>query len=76
MFTEAFNSTIKGIHLALEVKTSFVALHLRWTPVQNPVLRNLEFPLTATIGITGKKRRRTCTQKVTKQSFSDYAQQD
>jgi hypothetical protein len=28
------------------------------------------------LGIAGKKRRRTCTQKVTKQSLSDYAQQD
>jgi hypothetical protein len=36
----------------------------------------LEFPLTAVIGIARKKRRGTCTQKVTKQSLSDYAQED
>jgi hypothetical protein len=45
-------------------------------PVQNPALISLEFPLTAIIGITEKKRRRTCTQKVTKQSLRNYAQQD
>jgi hypothetical protein len=37
---------------------------LRKASVQNPVLRNPEFPLTAIIGITKKKRRRTCTQKL------------
>jgi hypothetical protein len=30
--------------------------------------KNLEFPLTVVIGITGMKRRRTCTQKVTKKA--------
>jgi hypothetical protein len=76
MFTEAFHSMIEGIHLALEVKTSFGTLHLRWAPVHNPVLISLDFPLTAIISIAEKKRRRTSTQKVTKQSLSDYTQQD
>jgi hypothetical protein len=67
---------IKGIHLALEVKTSFLNSSLQQAPVWNPFLRNLEFPLTAIISITEKTRRITCRQKVTKQSLSDYAQQD
>jgi hypothetical protein len=33
-------------------------------------------PTDSVISITGKKRRRICTEKVTKQSLSDYAQQD
>jgi hypothetical protein len=41
-----------------------VALHLRWAPVRNPVLRNLEFPLTAIIGIIERERRGgICTPK-------------
>jgi hypothetical protein len=55
MYVEAFNSMIMGIHLALEVKPLSATLCLRQAPVWNPVLRNLEFPLIAVIGITEKK---------------------
>jgi hypothetical protein len=76
IFVEAFHSTIKVIHLVLEVKTSFI----NSTPVTGSSMKyNTYKPrllLTAVIGITAKKRKRTCTQKVTKQSLSDYAQQD
>jgi hypothetical protein len=68
MFAEAFYSTIKGIHLALEVKTSF----------GNSTLERIERAhkklLIVVIGIARKNR--TCTQKVTKKSFNDYTQQD
>jgi hypothetical protein len=46
-------------------------LHLRWALVRNLALRSLYFPLKVIIGIAGKKRRRTGTQKVTKQSLSN-----
>jgi hypothetical protein len=77
MFVEAFHSTIKGIHLALEVKTSFGNSSLRQASVQNPAHRSLDFPLTTINGFTERERRaEICTQKVIKQSLSDYAQQD
>jgi hypothetical protein len=67
---------IKDIHLALEVNTSFD----NSTPATASSTESSTYkpglPLTAVIGIAGKKRRRTCTQKVTRQSLSDYAQQD
>jgi hypothetical protein len=67
---------IKDIHLALEVNTSFD----NSTPATGSSTKSSTYkpglPLTAVIGIAGKKRRRTCTQKVTRQSLSDYAQQD
>jgi hypothetical protein len=67
---------VKGIHLAPEVKTSVDnSTHATGSSME-PVLRNLEFPLRAIIDITGKKRRRTYIQKGTKQSLSNYAQQD
>jgi hypothetical protein len=43
MFVEAFHSTIKGIYLALEVKTSFGNSTPTMTPVQNSALRSLNF---------------------------------
>jgi hypothetical protein len=76
MFVEAFHSMIKGIHLALEVKTSFD----NSTPATGSSTKSSTWkprlPLIAVIGIAGKKRKRTYTQKVTKQRLSDYAQQD
>jgi hypothetical protein len=72
MFVEVFHSMIKGIHLALEVKTSFG----NSTPVMGSSTESSTYkpglPLTAVISIVEKKRT-TCTQKVTKQSLSDYA---
>jgi hypothetical protein len=74
MFAEAFHSTIKGIHLAL--KTSFGSS----TPaIGSSMESSSQKPGVQTdsvIGIARKKKRRTCTQKVTKQSLSDYTQQD
>jgi hypothetical protein len=66
MFVEPFHYTIMDIHLALEVKTSFANSMPTTGSSTDLVLRNLEFPPTTIIGITRKKRRRTCTQKVTK----------
>jgi hypothetical protein len=43
MFAEEFHSMIKGIHLALEVKTSFSNSTPMMTPVWNPALRSLNF---------------------------------
>jgi hypothetical protein len=49
-------------------------------PVGNPTLINLDFPLTALIGVAERRRKiLTCTQinKNNKnKSLSDYAQQD
>jgi hypothetical protein len=45
---------LKGIHLALEVKTSFGSS----MPVMGSSMES------STFGIAGKKRRKTCTQKV------------
>jgi hypothetical protein len=53
-------------------------LHLR-VPVGNPALIGLDLPLTALIGVTGRRKILTCTQinKNNKsKSLSDYAQQD
>jgi hypothetical protein len=57
---------VKGIHLAPEMKTSVGNSTLATGSSMEPVRRNLEFPLTAIIDITEKKRRRTYTQKGTK----------
>jgi hypothetical protein len=54
---------IKGIHLALKVKTTFGNSTPAMGSNTESVLRNLEFPLTVIISITKKKGRRTCTQK-------------
>jgi hypothetical protein len=54
------------------------ALDLR-VPVGNPALLGLDLPLTAPVGVTGRRRKiLTCTQikKQQEQSLSDYAQQD
>jgi hypothetical protein len=57
-FAEAFNSTIKDIHLALEVKAFFATLHLQRALVRNPTLRSLNFPLIAVNGIAEKESER------------------
>jgi hypothetical protein len=58
-----FNSTIKDIHLTLEVKTFFGSSTSVTGPVWNPGLRSLNFPLTAINGIVGREREETCTPK-------------
>jgi hypothetical protein len=55
MFAEAFHSTIKGIHLTLEVKIRFDNSTLATGSVWNPAHRSLDFPLTV---INGFARRR------------------
>jgi hypothetical protein len=75
MFAEVFHSMIKGIHLALEVTTSFGnSMPAMGSSIESSTYKP-RLPLTAVIGITRKKRR-TCTKEGTKQSLSDYAQQD
>jgi hypothetical protein len=77
MFVEAFHSMIKGIHLALEVKTSFG----NFTPAMGSSTESSsQKPGVPTNSHhrhrwKGEKKKHT-HQKVTKQSLSDYAQQD
>jgi hypothetical protein len=75
MFAEAFNSTIKGIHLVLEVKTSFG----NSTPAMiSSTESNSQKPGVPTDNHHRHRRKREKKkygqQKVTKQSLSDYAQ--
>jgi hypothetical protein len=63
MFAEAFHSTIKDIHLTLEVKISLGNSTPAMASVRNPTLRSLDFSLTVVNGITGREgERETCTQ--------------
>jgi hypothetical protein len=63
MFVEVFHSTIKDIHLALEAKASFSNSTPATALVWNPVLRSLNFPLTAVNGnVRREAERETCTQ--------------
>jgi hypothetical protein len=55
MFVEAFHSVIKGIHLALEVKTSFGNSTPATASVWNPAHRSLDFPLTVINGFAGRR---------------------
>jgi hypothetical protein len=76
MFAEAFHSMIKGIHLALEVKTSFDNYMLvkdssTKSSSQKPGVR------TDSHHLHHQKREKTLAhQKITKQSLNDYTQQD
>jgi hypothetical protein len=63
MFAEAFHSTIKDTHLTLEVKTSFDTLCLRRSPVRNPALRSLDFPLQSSMDSPEEERRRNLHTK-------------
>jgi hypothetical protein len=70
---EPFHSAIKGIHLALELKTSFA----NSTPATGS---STEFssqkprvPTDSRHQHRQKREEETCTQKGTKQSLSDYA---
>jgi hypothetical protein len=76
-FCESDTRWCKGIHLALEVKTLFGDS----TPVTGSSTesstQSLDFPLMDINSIAGRGGEiETCTQRVTKQSMSDYAQQD
>ncbi len=77
IFTEAFHSTIKDIHLTLEVKTSFGN--------SMPAMGSSTESSSQKPGVPTDTHHRHCRKretkkpeyhKVTKQSFSDYAQQD
>jgi hypothetical protein len=77
MFAEAFHSTIKDIHLALEVKTSFG----NSTPTMGSSTESNTWkpglPTDSRQRLSRKReKRRNLHTKVTKQSLSDYAQQD
>jgi hypothetical protein len=76
MITEVFNSTIKGIHLALEVKTFFD----NSTPVTGSSMKSnsqsLNFLLMAINDIAKRGRERSPTHNSYKKSLSDYAYQD
>jgi hypothetical protein len=61
MFAKAFYSTIKGIHLALEVKNSFGYSMLVTGHHQHR---------------QKKEKKKPANKKVTKQMLSDYTQQD
>jgi hypothetical protein len=51
-------------------------LSLRIT-VRSPTLIGLDFPLITLVGIVSKRKQfLTCTQKISRASLSDYAQQD
>jgi hypothetical protein len=52
-----------GIHLALEVKTSFANSTPTMVLAWNPALKSLEFQLTAVIGIAERERRRNLHTK-------------
>jgi hypothetical protein len=75
MVAEVFHSTIKDIHLALEVKTSFDNSMPATGSSTEPALE-------ARTSTNSHRRHRwkevieTCTQKRTKESLSEYAQQD
>jgi hypothetical protein len=76
MVAEAFHSMIKGIHLALEVNTSFDNSMPTTGSSMESSSQKPRVPINSHHWHRGKMRRRTCTQKFTKQSLSDYAQQD
>jgi hypothetical protein len=72
MFAELFHSTIKGIHLALEVKTTFGnSMPMTGSSSQKP-----RVPTDTHRQHHRKREEETCTQKVRKQSLSNYGQQD
>jgi hypothetical protein len=55
MFATAFHSTIKGIHLALEVKISFGNSMSAMDYSTESGHRSLDFPLTAVNGFTRRR---------------------
>jgi hypothetical protein len=75
MFAEAFYSTIKDIHLAIEVKTSFgnstpATAFSTGSSTQKP-----ELPTDSRQRLNRKReKKRNLHTEVTKQSLSDYAQ--
>jgi hypothetical protein len=65
MFMEALHTTIKGIHLALDVKTSFDSSTPMTGSSTESSTQKPGLPLTTIIGIAEKMRRGgTCTQKL------------
>jgi hypothetical protein len=77
MFAEAFHSMIMGIHLALEVKTS---VNNSMPTMGSTIESSSQKPGVPTDSYHRHHRKREkkkhVHQKVTKQSLSDYAQQD
>jgi hypothetical protein len=54
---------IKGIHLALEVETSFGNSTPMRVLARNPAVESLDFPLIAVIDITERERKRNMHTK-------------
>jgi hypothetical protein len=77
MFAEAFHSTIKDIHLALEVKTSFDNSTLVTGSSMESLSQELGVPTDSHHRHRWKREKKKHThQKVTKQSLSNYTQQN
>jgi hypothetical protein len=77
MFVEAFHSTIKDIHLALEVKTSFGNSTPTTGSSTESSTQKPGLPTDSCQRLSRKREKmRNLHTKVTKQSLSDYAQQD
>jgi hypothetical protein len=76
MFAEAFQSTIKGIHLTLEVKTSFGNSMSVMGSSTESSSQNPRVPTDSYHQHRRKREKKPAHQKVTRQSLSDYTQQD
>jgi hypothetical protein len=77
MFAKAFHSMIKGIHLTLEVKTSFDNSTLVTGASMESRSQKPGVPTDSRHRHHWKReKKKPAHQKVKKQSLSDYAQQD
>jgi hypothetical protein len=74
MFVEAFLSTIKGIHLALEVKTSFDNSIPAMGSSTESSSQKLGVPTDSHHRHHREEEKENLHTKVTKQSLSNYAQ--
>jgi hypothetical protein len=74
---EAILDDVRAFTSPLEVKTFCGNSTLATGFSTESSTESVDFPLMAINGITGSGREKeTCTQRFTKQSLSDYAQQD
>jgi hypothetical protein len=76
MYAKAFHSTVKGIHLTLEMKTSFGTSMPATGSNMESSSQKPGVPTDSHRQHPRRERKKLAYQKVTKQSFSDYAQQD
>jgi hypothetical protein len=74
MFAKAFHSMIKGIHLALEVKTSFGnSTPAMGSSTESSSQKSRVHTNSQHRHREKREKKKLAHQKVTKQSFSDYA---